>query len=192
MHTSEHPQRIFLGSALHLHVTGALASSMVPWWVQWFRALHPQAVVNLSVSKAAEQFVSIRALRNLANGAVWRDDWDNPDLGTEWSSGRSGDSEAFIVFPASINTTMKLANAQTDSPALMMLQITDLPIIIADTFPGDSPALSHRVDLLSERENIQFAPRVTGYRAHNRETAEVGFNLPGCLEIVNEMLGLAK
>ncbi|MEU7282627.1 CypD family RiPP peptide-cysteine decarboxylase [Streptomyces sp. NPDC045431] len=178
----------FEGAELHVHITGSISAALVPWWIHWLRELHPDLVVNVSVTRAASRFLAVRSLRHLANGKVWIDAWDDEETPPEVNSGRSGASECFLVFPATLDTVMRLAQGRADSPALLMLQVTDAPIVIADTFPGSNEIVESHVRTLKLRPNVAFAPRVTGVRASNRSTAEVGFNLPGALAVANAML----
>nr|QBA31013.1 SinD [Streptomyces sp.] len=178
----------FEGAELHLHITGSISAALVPWWVHWLRELHPNLVVNVSVTPAASRFLAVRSLQHLANGTVWTDSWDEPDTPREVNSGRSGCSECFLIFPATLDTVMRLAQGRADSPALLMLQVTDAPIVIADTFPGTNEIVESHVQALKLRRNVEFAPRVSGVRASNRSTAEVGFNLPGAITVANKML----
>ncbi|MFI9122957.1 CypD family RiPP peptide-cysteine decarboxylase [Streptomyces bikiniensis] len=175
------------GTELHLHVTGSIGAALVPWWIHWLRELHPDLVVNVSVTPAASRFLAVRALRHLANGTVWTDAWDDPDVPPEVNAGRSGGSECFVVFPATLDTVMRLAQGRADSPALLMLQVTDAPIVVADTFPGTNEIVESHLRTLELRPNVAFAPRVNGVRASDRSSAEVGFNLPGALGVANSM-----
>ncbi|GAB3955040.1 CypD family RiPP peptide-cysteine decarboxylase [Streptomyces sparsus] len=178
----------FEGAQLHLHITGSISAALVPWWIHWLRELHPGLVVNVSVTPAASRFLALRALRHLANGKVWLDSWEDSQTPPEVNSGRSGDSECFLIFPATLDTVMRLAQGRADSPALLMLQVTDAPIVIADTFPGANEIVESHLQTLKLRPNVEFAPRVNGVRASNRSTAEVGFNLPGALSVANRKL----
>jgi hypothetical protein len=69
-----------------------------------------------------------------------------------------------------------------------MLQVTNHPIVIADTLPGSNEIVRRHMEALGLRPNVGFAPRVTGVRAGSRAKAEVGFNLPGAITVANEML----
>lgn len=178
----------FDGAELHLHVTGSISAALVPWWLHWLRELHADLVVNVSVTRSATRFVTVRALRHLANGQVWSDSWDDPELPPEVNTGESGASECFLLFPATLDTLMRLAQGRADSPALLMLQVTNRPIVIADTLPGGNEIVQRHVEALGLRPNVGFAPRVTGVRAGSRAKAEVGFNLPGAITVANEML----
>jgi phosphopantothenoylcysteine synthetase/decarboxylase len=182
----------FEGTEVHLHVTGSISAALVPWWIHWLRELHADLTVHVSVTRSAERFLAVRSLRHLANGRVWTDSWDDPGLPPEINSGKSGGSECFLVFPATLDTLMRLAQGRADSPALMMLQVTTLPIVIADTLPGSNEIVESNLRTLRLRSNIAFAPRVTGVRAGTRSAAEVGFNLPGALTVANEMVGKGR
>lgn len=178
----------FQGAEVHVHITGSISAALVPWWIHWLRELNPELTVNVSVTRSATRFLAVRSLRHLANGQVWVDAWDESDVPPEVNSGRSGASECLLVFPATLDTLMRLAQGRADSPALMMLQVTDLPIVIADTLPGSNEIVEANLRTLRLRSNVAFAPRVTGVRASNRAAAEVGFNLPGAIAVANEML----
>ncbi|MFJ9622549.1 CypD family RiPP peptide-cysteine decarboxylase [Streptomyces sp. NPDC101181] len=178
----------FDGEELHLHVTGSISAALVPWWVHWLRDLHPGLTVNVSVTRSATRFVTVRALRHLVNGQVWVDCWDDPGLPAEVNHGRSGGSECFLVFPATLDTLMRLAQGRADSPALLMLQVTTGPIVIADTLPGSNEIVESHLRVLRLRPNVGFAPRVTGVRASSRSATEIGFNLPGAITVANEMV----
>ena len=178
----------FAGQELHLHVSGSISASLVPWWVNWLRFTTPDVVVNVSVSSRATAFVSVDALRALANGQVWLDEWDEPSVPHSWRDGRSGASECFVVFPATLDTVMRLAQGRADSPAHMMLQITDLPIVLADVFPAENEVIEHWRAVLLKRTNVSFAPRIETPRATDRSTTLSGFNLPGALALANRAI----
>jgi phosphopantothenoylcysteine synthetase/decarboxylase len=178
----------FEGTELHLHITGSISAALVPWWIHLLRQVQPGLTVNVSVTRSAARFVAVRSLRHLANGQVWTDSWDEPGLPPEVNSGESGNSECFIIFPATLDTLMRLSQGRADSPALLMLQVTTRPIVIADTLPGSNEIVESNLRNLRLRSNIGFAPRVTGVRAGDRSTAEVGFNLPGAITLANAMV----
>ncbi len=178
----------FAGAELHLHVSGAVAASLVPWWINWLRFTSPEVVVNVSVSTHATRFVSTDAVRALANGEVWLDEWEQDALPHSWRDGRTGRSECIIVFPASLDTIMRLAQGRADSPALMMMQLTELPVIIADVSPASNAVIDHWRTLLLQRPNVVFAPAVDTPRADDRSTTQSGFNLPGALALANDRL----
>lgn len=176
------------GKEIHFHVTGAISASLVPWWLLWFLELTPGVTTNVSVTRAAQSFVSLRALERLATGRVWSDTWESEDTPPEVHTGRSGDSECFVIFPATIDTTMRLAQGRTDSPALMMLQTTELPIVIADAHPARNAVIDEGIRVLLSRRNVELAPRIQSIRASDRSVGESGFNLPGAITVANSLI----
>ncbi|MBU4555255.1 MAG: CypD family RiPP peptide-cysteine decarboxylase [Actinobacteria bacterium] len=176
----------FAGTELHIHICGAISAALVPWWIHWLRHTSPDVVVNVSISPQARRFVSDEAVRVLANGEVWIDDWTASPLPHSWREGQSGGSQCIIVFPATHDTIMRLAQGRSDSPALMMLQLTNLPVVIASVSPVQNEISDFWIDLLARRSNIEFVPVVAGVRADDRTVHENGFNLPGALSLVND------
>ena len=179
--------RIYEGHELHLHVGGAIGASLVPWWLHWFRDSHPDVILNVSITRSARRFVSPTAVRHLVNGRTWTDAWSE-SVPTDVSAGLSAASECIILFPATLDTLMRLASGRTDSPALMMLQLTTLPVVIADSLPGGNPLVDKHLAELGLRTNLAFAPRVVGIRAHDRSLATSGLNFPGAITTANTMV----
>ncbi|KAA9104505.1 CypD family RiPP peptide-cysteine decarboxylase [Microbacterium rhizomatis] len=190
--TADQQPPTFAGSELHIHVSGSISASLVPWWIHWLRYTNPDVVVNLSVSENAHRFVSVDALDHLANGEVWSDSWSSPSLTSGWRLGRTGRSQCIIVFPATLDTVMRLSQGRADSPALMMMQITKLPIVIAEVSPAENEVTKYWREILLSRSNVSFAPEVEGTRADDRSMAPNGFNFPGALAVANAALSTAE
>ncbi|MCJ1707112.1 CypD family RiPP peptide-cysteine decarboxylase [Microbacterium sp. VKM Ac-2923] len=169
-------------------MSGSISASLVPWWIHWLRYTSPSVIVNVSVSENAQRFVSVEALKHLANGEVWLDAWDYPSLSTAWRAGRTGLSEGIVIFPATLDTVMRLSQGRSDTPALMMMQITKIPIVIAQVSPAENEIISHWRNILALRPNVFFVPEIEGVRADDRTIASSGFNLPGALDILNAFL----
>lgn len=178
----------YLGTELHLHISGSISASLMPWWIHWLRYVSPEVIVNVSVSLSACRFITLDAVSQLANGEVWIDDWSQAELPRSWRHGRPGNSECILLIPASLDTTMRLSQGRADSPALMMLQNTTLPIIIGDVIPVHNPVIDYWKSILTKRSNIFFAPRIEGLRADNRDRQSIGFDFPGSIEIANQQI----
>jgi len=175
-------------TCLHIHVSGSVAASLVPWWLHSTRAAHPSLIFNVSVSPRASTFVSLTALAELAGGHVWLDDWNSNDIPRDWREGVSGSAQGIILFPATIDTVMRLAQGRTDSPALMLMQITELPIVICDNFPARNPVINSYEEALRQRENVAYAPRIRALRASDRSEVETGLNFPGALNMTHALV----
>lgn len=179
-------------SELHVHVSGAIGASLVPWWLHWLRGTNPDLVVNVSLTPSALGFVSKRAVSHLVSGHVWTDAWDQPDVPSGVHGGTSGQAECIIVFPACLDTLMRLASGRADSPAVMMMQLATMPIVLADSMPGSNEIIDEQLERLGRRRNVHFAPRVAGVRATTREEVTTGFNLPGAIEVANEAIATGR
>ncbi|AXR73800.1 CypD family RiPP peptide-cysteine decarboxylase [Auritidibacter ignavus] len=181
------------GTELHIHICGTIAAALTPWWIHWFRTINPKVRVNASVSTNALQFVTFDALTNLVNGRIWIDEWhDQPPPPVQWSKGESYGSECFLVFPASLDMIMRLSQGRADSPALMMLQVTRLPIVIADAIPQNNEVVDHYLSLLKTRSNIRFAPRLEGAVTISREKRSSGVNFPGAIQTCTQLVAESK
>lgn len=182
---------VYHGAEVHLHITGSIGAALVPWWIHWFRHINQDVVVNASISRGASRFVTKDAIAGLCNGHVWEDEWDDAKS-EDWRQGRTGDSDCIIVFPASLDSVMRLAQGRSDSPALMMMQVTNLPIILCEAIPVTNSVIEHWRNILHERPNVTTAPPVVGIKATDRDSQETGFNLPGAIEMANELISATR
>lgn len=187
MTAEEDDYGVYRGNEIHFHISGAISASLVPWWIHWFRHINTAVIVNVSISRSARRFVSIEALTHLSNGKVWEDDWETAET-QHWRDGGTGSSDCIVVFPATLDTTMRLAQGRSDSPALMMLQLTSLPVILCESIPAANSVIDHWRNLLLERSNFYTAPYVSGVKTSDRQQQDSGFNLPGAITLANELI----
>ncbi len=178
----------FSGEELHLHVCGSIAASLVPWWIHVFRTVDPHTRINASVTTSATRFVTKEAIEILVDGDVWIDRWSADGVPSSVTEGVSNGSQAIVVFPASLDTLMRLSQGRADTPAMMLLQTATMPIVIADSLPTTNPIIDAAVNLIHSRPNVAFAPRVQALRAADRTVRTTGFNWPGAIQVANELL----
>ena len=185
------PQQVpvFSAKRLHLHVSGSVNAALVPHWLNWLRMFYPDLGVSLSVARSALRFVTIDSLRLLSSGPVWTDTWESTDVPSGVHSGLDDEVECFGIFPATLNTTMRLAAGLCDSPMLMALQLTRRPIGIATSFPGTNTLIDRRIQDLTQRDNIVFTRQVPAYNVSQGEwKSETGFFMPFLLEALEAKL----
>ncbi len=96
-------------------------------------------------------------------------------------------AECFAVFPATLNTLMKLAGGLSDSPALLALQTTRKPIWVAPALPGTNEVIDRRLDELRRRSNVVFAATGPAVSVVHGATGETGFDLPGVLSAITQL-----
>ncbi|WP_265445470.1 hypothetical protein [Flexivirga meconopsidis] len=129
--------------------------------------------------------MTLEAIRQLTTGALARDDWADPVFVRGYRHFEQM-SECFGVFPATLNSAMRLANGVCDTPAMMALQMTDKPIGIASAFPGSNLLIEEKLSGLRKRGNIVFADTGPAMRTSSgRYEARTGFNLPALFAAIN-------
>ncbi|GGN43438.1 hypothetical protein GCM10012285_24850 [Streptomyces kronopolitis] len=97
-------------------------------------------------------------------------------------------ADAFAVFPATLDFTMRLASGGCSSPATMTLQITEKPIVLATAFPGSNPVIEGNLSRLLERPNNALSQTVPAYSVGKKKwAAETGFHMPLVLETLDKL-----
>ena len=189
MSTPPPPAPVFSADRLHLHVSGSVNAALVPHWLNWLRIFYPDLTVSLSVTRSALRFVTLDSLHALASGPVWIDAWDASDIPPGVHNGLDEDTDCFGIFPATLNTTMRLAAGLTDSPMLMALQLTRRPVAVAASFPGTNPLINQKLEDLQRRDNIVFTPQVPAYSVSQGQwKGGTGFFMPFLLETLEKKL----
>lgn len=187
---SLHPP-VFTAKSLTLLVTGSVNACLVPYGLHWLRQCYSDLSVNVLVSLMAKEFVTVRALKALATGSVWTDDWSDPGLPESAHIAIAEMSECFAVFPATLNTTMKLAQGLTDTPALMALQLTRAPVVLASAFPGENEVIVQHIETLRRRPNVALAEPVEAFSTGTGQwgRGQTGFFMPNVLEALERLRG---
>lgn len=146
--------------------TGSVASMFFPSWLFWLRSTYPGLEVRYVITPAASRFVGTHAVAACGGaGMPVIDAWDAVEAGRsihiEWASW----PEAIVVHPATFAFTARFAAGLADSPALLALQTTSVPVVIAPSLPPGgvaSPAYATHVKTLSARPNVAVAPPMSG------------------------------
>ncbi|GAA3795247.1 flavoprotein [Micrococcus endophyticus] len=136
------PRRLGLARGhLLLVVTGALAARSAPDLVEAVRAWYPDVTVRVLVTEAAQRFVTPTLLRVASRqpvvGPGWTDGHDHAVPHRELAAW----ADVVLVYPASGNTTAKLAAGIGDCLALATVQDAECPVVLA---PGPSPGFAGR------------------------------------------------
>lgn len=169
-------------SSLHIHVTGSVNSSIVPYWINWSRRIYPDLNLTVSVTNSATDFVSLKSLSSITDGNAWRDSWDS-EYPSEVHSGLENYADVICIFPATINTVMQVASGFTNTPMQMALQLTSLPVVIARAFPGSNKIMNKNLDNLLSRENYILCDEVPAYSLSQKDwKGSTGFYYPNVLK----------
>lgn len=156
------------GKKIALVVTGSLSAAYVPYWINFVRGLDLDVELRVLLTRTAETMVSPRTLSALLGRPVERDAWDESDPGhaphielTEWADG-------VLVHPCTFSYLARLATGLADSPAMLALQCSDVPLVVCPALPpgGDrSPAYRRHLRLLGERPDTLAVPPTSGQSA---------------------------
>lgn len=172
--------------------SGSIAVAMLPFWLNWMRATHPETEVRVLVTRGAERFVSRDVLTSLSGSHVPADEWprepsSRPSHVTfaEWP-------DAVAVYPASLNYTAKLALGLGGSPSLLALQCTHVPLGVALSPPPGAltvgSALTRNVEALEARPNVHVVLPESPSRTRGRGENDAGVApLPKLLKALDTM-----
>jgi phosphopantothenoylcysteine decarboxylase/phosphopantothenate--cysteine ligase len=148
-------------SRLLVVITGSLNAAFAPQWVAWLRSLRPRLEYRIVVTRGAESFVSRSAVSVIGETAAMADEWDDRARPGSMHTALAEWAEAVIIYPASLHYLARLALGLADTPSLLTIACTDVPVLVAPSLPPggwDSPVVSEHVDRLSKRANISVIP----------------------------------
>ncbi|MEU8652761.1 flavoprotein [Streptomyces sp. NPDC048737] len=192
-----HPEQeqaiTFTPRRLLLVGTGAIGVTFLPYWIKWLHMALPEVECRVVITRSAERFVTREALSALNNSVAALDEWpDEPRttaLHVEWAQW----AEAVAVYPATVSFITRFALGMGDSPALLAMQCTQVPVGIAPSLPPGAihnPVLGRHMKELQERPNVRLLPPQPGRSATTgRNDAYVPPELPGLLTLMEQSLG---
>lgn len=154
------------GSRRLLYVgTGSLGVMFMPMWSQWLRTSYPQLEVRTVITRSAEQFVTRTALTVFTGREILVDAWPDEPRPKALHVELAQWPDAIVIHPASFHFVSRLALGMTDTPVLLALQCTKVPVALAPALPPggiDSPAYRRHIEALAERPNVVVIPPTTG------------------------------
>lgn len=172
--------------------TGAIGVALLPYWVKWLQLALPEVERRIVVTRSAERFVTRAALTAINASEVLLDVWPDEPLTkaphVEWAQW----AQAVAVYPATVDFVSRFAAGRGDSPAMLALQCTQVPIGIAPSLPPgavDNPLLARRLKEIQERPNVCVAPPEPGPSSTTgRDDAYVPPELPKLLALMEQRL----
>lgn len=145
-------------------VTGAVAASSTPGWLAWLRDNTPGMQLKVVMTRSAARFVTPTALAATSGGEVLVDEWSPEGHDAvhvqlaEWAN-------AVVVFPATLHFMGRFALGLADTPVLLALQSTSVPVALAPAVPPgavDGHAYREHWSRLSARPNVVLVPAAQG------------------------------
>jgi phosphopantothenoylcysteine decarboxylase/phosphopantothenate--cysteine ligase len=186
------PTMAFTPRRLLLVGTGAIGVAFLPYWVKWLDLVLPHVDCRVVITRSAERFVTREALSAVNSSEALLDAWPNEPRSTalhvEWAQW----AEAIAVYPATVNFVGRFAAGLADSPALLAMHCTQVPIGIAPSLPPgavDNPSLARRLEEIQERRNVCVASPEPGRSGTTgRNDAYVPPDLPKLLALMEATL----
>jgi phosphopantothenoylcysteine decarboxylase / phosphopantothenate---cysteine ligase len=141
--------------------SGSVNVALLPFWVQWLTAGYPALRTRVVLTRTAERFVSRAALAALTHADVVPDAWPEEPTAQARHVELAEWADAVAVYPATLHFLARYALGLADTPALLALQCTAAPVVVAPALPPggwQSPAVTAHVAALNQRPNVVIAP----------------------------------
>ncbi|MEW2118328.1 flavoprotein [Streptomyces sp. NPDC005474] len=124
------------GARLLVLATGTLSTAHLPFWLNWLSANRPCYEVTVGLTDSARHFVSPTALAALTKRAVVANSWSTPAGSLEAVHTRLATAyDGILVYPASVAFLSGLAAGSGASPFHLAVLGTQVPVVIAPSFP---------------------------------------------------------
>ncbi|WP_017575216.1 flavoprotein [Nocardiopsis kunsanensis] len=181
----------FGAKRLLLVVTGSVAASFLPSWVNWVSHAHPDLACRIVLTASAQRFVTREALTLLTGRQVVEDRWPDEPGTTALHVELADWAEAVAVYPATLDYTARLARGHGDSPSMLALQCASAPIALAAALPPggwDCAAMRGHRGVLDERANVALIPPVRGLSmSTGRADGQHPVQFPALLQRLEEL-----
>lgn len=122
------------GRNLVLISTGSISSMYLPAWLHWLGAAAPEIKTRVILTKNAIGFVGMDALGAFSELPVEVDEW-GPSPRSAKHVELSDWADAYVIHPATMNFVSRLSSGLCDSPALLSIQGSRAPVVVAASAP---------------------------------------------------------
>jgi len=153
--------------------TAAPGAAFLPSWLGWMAQVAPDVELRVVLTRSARGFVGPTALRTFTGVPPIIDDWEAAD-GAALHVDLAQWAEGWLIHPATMNLVARLAAGLCDSPAVLALQSTLAPIVVAASAPPgfvDTPVWQRYTRELAERPNVHLLEPLTGVSAFDPSIA---------------------
>lgn len=179
---------------LVLIVTGSLRAAFTPFEVNWIRMFRPDIDLRVVRTRSARAFVTRPALQQLCGRSIDDDEWDADAVGPALHIDLANWADAILVHPATLDYVGRVARGEGDSPSLLMIACSDVPVVIAPALP---PGGFEGRTYARHAADIERLPDVTivdpkpGMSAATRKMSTfTSADIPDCLSVIDEMRGV--
>lgn len=153
-----------------LGVCGSISSVAAPHMVAWLKSEVGVGKVNVVLTRSAQRFVALDAIRCFGAGDVLTDDsgWDR---GGASHIGIAEESDVVVIAPATAHTVAKLAHGLCDNVLTQTVLAAQCPIVVAPVMNQtmlSKPATRRNLSVLEDDGLVirrpQSGPSVTTAR----------------------------
>lgn len=159
-------------SRLLIVITGSINAAYAPSWLSWLKLSFPELSPRIVITRSALRFVTPQALAVISNTAVMTDEWQSePEPGSAHTE-MAESAEAILIYPATMHYVARLALGIPDTPSLLAIACTQVPVVVAPSFPPggwDSPVTKEHLERLAGRSNVSVIPPVQGFSFTTRQ-----------------------
>ena len=152
-------------------VTGSPSAADMPACLYVLRQLRPELQIRVVLTRSAARFVTPTALQHRVVTPVLSDSWETTD--TPVHVELAAWAEAALVMPATLDYLSRLARGGGDSPSVLALQCTAVPVVVAPGLPPgavEGPAYRAHWEALTARPNTAVLPPVEALSVGAGET----------------------
>jgi phosphopantothenoylcysteine synthetase/decarboxylase len=175
-------------SKLLIVITGSINAAFAPQWISWLRGLRPDLDLRIVVTRSAERFVTRSGISVLAGISAISDEWEDKARPGSLHTALAKWAEAVVIYPATFHYLARLSLGLADSPSLLAIQCTAVPVIIAPSLPPggwESPAVTDHLHRLSKRANVSVITPLRGFSFTTG--SEDGYYPPPFPQILQEL-----
>jgi phosphopantothenoylcysteine decarboxylase/phosphopantothenate--cysteine ligase len=167
--------------------SGSVAAMFLPFWLNWMRYSYPRIQCQVVLTRSAQRFVTAEAVGMLTGRAAIADVWEAGTRPRSVHVELQRWAEAVVVYPATFHYLSRLALGLTDTPSLLALQCTDVPVGVAAAVPPggwSGPVMRRHREALAARDNVVVVPPVPGRSMSDDSAGHQVDNLPAVISAV--------
>lgn len=178
---------------LLLIVTGSLRAAFTPFDINWIRIYRPDVELRVMRTRSARAFVTRPSLQQLCGRSVDDDEWDADAVGPALHLELARWADAVLVHPATLDYVGRVARGEGDSPSLLMIACSDVPVLIAPALPPggfEGRTYARHLADIDRLPGVCVIDPKPGMSAATRTLSSYSAaDVPECLERLDEIRG---
>ncbi|WP_170219375.1 flavoprotein [Nocardioides litoris] len=180
---------------LVLVITGSLRAAFTPFEINWIRIHRPEIELRVVRTRSARAFVTRPSLQQLCSRGIDDDEWDAERVGPALHVELGQWADAVLVYPATLDYVGRIARGEGDTPSLLMIACSTMPVVIAPALPPggyEGRTYARHVADIERLPGVAVAQPQPGYSAATRTMSTyTSAELPDCLALLDAMLEAA-